>query len=86
MSEELKVVELDEEAMMDSLDDVAGGAATVTVDGVQYKIVTGITKKCSSFNKGPNEYKALAIKGTCGQCRHLISRKGWQLCKISATT
>lgn len=82
MSEmERDAIEINEEAL-EELD--AAGGATTTIDGVQYKIVTGITRKCGNFDKGPNNYKALAIKGTCAQCRHLWCAKGWQVCKITA--
>ncbi len=81
MSEmEKNAIEIPEEAL-EELD--AAGGATATVNGKQYKIITGITKKCSKFNKGPNNYKAIAIKGTCAQCRYMWCAKGYQLCKLS---
>ena len=77
MTDEKKVVEITEEALMDM---EASGGANVTIGDTSYPMTTGLTKKCEKFDKGPNDWPILAIKGTCAQCRHFKIKKGYHVC------
>lgn len=80
MSEEKKAVELSEQ----ELESVDGGAGAYN----GHRIITGITsaKGCPAYEPGSNFYnrKILAVSGTCGACKNMMTEDGWHLCGARA--